>query len=64
MKTREVRINRQVEKAVEKILDRHAQGNTEAQTAAYLTSLRLIANALEQEAHAVRQLADEEARLG
>ena len=60
MKTREVRINRQVERAVEKILDRHAKGNTEAQTAAYLTSLRLIANALEQEAHAVRQLADEE----
>lgn len=64
MKTREVRINRQVERAVEKILDKHAQGNTETQTAAYLTSLRLIANALEQEAHAVRQLADEEARLG
>ena len=59
MKTREVRINRQVEK----ILDKHAQGNTETQTAAYLTSLRLIANALEQEAHAVRQLADEEERL-
>ena len=64
MKTREVRINRQVERAVEKILDRNAQGNTEAQTAAYLTSLRLIANALEQEAHAVRQLADEEEQLG
>jgi len=63
MKTREVRINRQVEKAVEKILDKHAQGNTEVQTAVYLTSLRLIANALEQEAHAVRQLADEEERL-
>ena len=63
MKTREVRINRQVERAVEQILDRNAQGNTETQTAAYLTSLRLIANALEQEAHAVRQLADEAARL-
>ena len=62
MLTREARIARQVEGAVEKILDRYVQGTTEAQTEAYLSSLRLIAGALEREAEAVRQLVDEEAQ--
>lgn len=62
MHTREARIARQVEVAVEQILDRHVKGTTADQTDAYLTSLRLIAGALEREAHAVRQLADEEAQ--
>ena len=61
MLTREARIARQVEGAVEKILDRYVQGTTEAQTEAYLSSLRLIAGALEREARAVWQLVDEEA---
>jgi len=64
MHLRETRIARQVEVAIEQILDCHVKGTTAAQTDAYLTSLRLIAGALEQEAHAVRQLANEEARLG
>lgn len=64
MHIRETRIARQVEVAIEQILDCHVKGTTAAQTDAYLTSLRLIANALEQEAHAVLQLADEEEQQG
>lgn len=57
----EARIAHEVEVAVERILDRHVQGTTAAQTDAYLTSLQLIAGALEREARAVWQLVDEEA---
>ncbi|MBO6776387.1 MAG: hypothetical protein JJ897_12990 [Marinibacterium sp.] len=64
MHIREARIARQVEVAIEQILDCHVKGTTAAQTDAYLTSLRLIAGALEREAHAVLQLADEEEQLG
>ncbi|MCR9148230.1 MAG: hypothetical protein NXH74_13710 [Rhodobacteraceae bacterium] len=39
MITTEIKISRQVEQAVEQILDRHAQGNTDAQ--AYFRKIRL-----------------------
>lgn len=60
MTTTEVRINRQVEKAVENILDDHVQGDTNAQTREYVKRLDLVIAALRREAEEIEALAREE----
>ncbi|WP_354689867.1 hypothetical protein [Lentibacter algarum] len=60
--TTEARVRREVERAVETVLDRWATGNTAAETAAYVEKLRLTAAHLRTEALAIEELADEEAQ--
>ena len=60
MITTEIKISRQVEQAVETILDAHAQGNTDAQAREYVKRLDLVAAALRREAEDIEALAREE----
>jgi hypothetical protein len=60
--TTESRVRREVENAVESILDRWATGDTPAETAAYIEKLGITATHLRNEAQAIEELADEEAR--
>ena len=59
--TTDIRINRQVEKAVEQILDLHVQGDTNAQAREYVKRLDLVVAALRREAEEIEALAREEA---
>ena len=61
--TTDTRARRGVERAVERILDKWATGDTAAQTSIYVTKLRLTAEDLRQETQAIEQLADQEAQL-
>lgn len=55
-------MRRAVERAVEGVLDQWATGSTTAQTAAYITELRLTAAHLRQEADEIEELAAQEAQ--
>ena len=57
MITTEIKISRQVEQAVEQILDRHVQGDTNAQAREYVRRLDLVVAALRREAEAIEALA-------
>lgn len=54
-------VGKAVEKAVERVLDRWACGDTRKQTAMYVSKLRLTAKHLRKEAQAIDELADREA---
>ncbi|NHQ74194.1 hypothetical protein HAT86_06910 [Roseovarius gahaiensis] len=60
MITTEIKISRQVEQAIETILDAHAQGNNDAQAREYVKRLDLVAAALRREAEDIEALAREE----
>lgn len=60
--TTEARVRREVENAVESILDRWATGDTAAETAVYIEKLRLTAAHLRTEVQAIEELADEAAQ--
>lgn len=60
--TTRTRIRRDVEAAVEAILDRQVQGTTHAQTSDYVTRLRAVAEALTAEAVEITKLAEQEER--
>ena len=57
----DVVVGKAVEKAVERVLDRWACGDTRRQTEIYVAKLRLTAKHLRREAQAIDELADREA---
>ena len=58
----ETRVRREVERAVEGVLDRWATGNVAKDVENYIAKLRLTAAHLRSEAQAIDELADQEAR--
>ncbi|UYP69155.1 hypothetical protein OIU14_05335 [Thalassobacter stenotrophicus] len=58
----DTRVRREVERAVEGVLDRWATGNVAKDVESYITKLRLTAAHLRSEAQAIDELADQEAR--
>ena len=62
-RTTDAQVRLAVERALEAVLDQWATGDTAAQTAIYVTKLRLTAAHLRQEAQAIEELADQQAQL-